>query len=1152
MRRLSLLGLIFCTLLCNAQQQTRHWFLSQNHISVTPSGVTTGLSQPAFTSFNVTNKSTSISDAAGNLLFAFDGTKIIDRNLNVMPSLANVNLNGQGNRMLIQQLPGSYLFYVFYTARNEPWNINNSSYHLKYAIVDLTLNSGNGDVVAYDLSVTDNSSPSFTIVQGDNPLDLWLITHRFATDSFYSYKITTGGLTEPPVASKAGTVATTQDYIFYDLKASFDGKMIAGIAYRNYSTIFALTYGFTEVFDIDAVTGKITSKVRTRRTSGYFSTSFSLELSPDNRLLYTCQVSRIYGLQPCGYASGSVYQYNPCYTDSVDFQRYGMQVAQAFYFCAPNASWSYMQMGADKRLHLPFSGTTVSTINFPNRMGASCDYVFQSYQLPNGNFSTVATPDFTHEMMQKAVINNIVYEGGCYPNPIHFRITNDTITRAEWNFGDPASGSNTSSSLTPSHIFSGPGKYTVTAQLYNSTNQLIETVKEIVEIADPGTRVLNGYPKDTSFCSGEKLTIKLNVVNGIHNWYRTLPDGTRYGYIAADSMQISSSGTWYVEMRQNDCNGCIKLDSITVTVLPKPSFDLGSNRNLCLGDSLLLGQFNPAGTYIWNTGDNDPSLWIKQGGLYWAESEINNNGCPFRDSIIITGVPSVNFSLPADTTLCNDEKILLNPGVTNASYIWQDGSSNSAFQVTKAGEYWVRINSSNGCTKSDTIVVSYINAQQVDLGNDTTLCNGNALLLNTTIANAAYQWSTGETTDQISVTQPGEYWIKVDNGNCTVSDTVIVAFNQSPVLFLGADTTICQNEKLLLDPGITNASYSWQNGSQGNSFTVSQPGLYWLEVNQLSCIVSDTIVVTYFNVPPISLGPDIRFCAGDSATLQATPGFRQYNWNGVAGSNQLVVHTPGSYEITGFTADGCKARDTLIVQDFYPLPNVDLGSSTDICFGQKLVLNAGTGYSQYSWSNGSTSQTITVDAVGSYSVEVINQDGCHGYDTILIRSILSSPAKFLPADTAICSYGDLLLKPNSSFNQYQWSTGGTTSSITVTQPGVYWLKVRDQNNCTGSDTVIVRPKECLQGFFIPTAFSPNNDGKNDMFYPLLFGNIGYYRFTVYNRWGQIVFNSVTPGQGWNGKYQGQLQDSNVYIWSCSYQLAGEPQKTEKGTVSLIR
>jgi len=242
----------------------------------------------------------------------------------------------------------------------------------------------------------------------------------------------------------------------------------------------------------------------------------------------------------------------------------------------------------------------------------------------------------------------------------------------------------------------------------------------------------------------------------------------------------------------------------------------------------------------------------------------------------------------------------------------------------------------------------------------------------------------------------------------------------------------------------------------------------------------------------------------------------------------------------------------LKILDVYSLPSVNLDKDPTVCTGISRTLNAGNEFIGYLWNNGSTSNQITVDAIGSYSVMVTDKNGCVAGDTTTITTILPSPGAFLPSDTSICSYGKLELKSSVVYKDYLWNTNSTSPSLNISEPGLYWLQVTDANNCVGKDTVIVDLKDCMTGFYIPSAFTPNNDGKNDIFRPLLFGNIKQYKFVIYNRWGQIVFQTNEPGKGWDGTFGGVRQDPNVFVWTCTWQLDGGEIKTEKGTVALVR
>jgi gliding motility-associated-like protein len=113
--------------------------------------------------------------------------------------------------------------------------------------------------------------------------------------------------------------------------------------------------------------------------------------------------------------------------------------------------------------------------------------------------------------------------------------------------------------------------------------------------------------------------------------------------------------------------------------------------------------------------------------------------------------------------------------------------------------------------------------------------------------------------------------------------------------------------------------------------------------------------------------------------------------------------------------------------------------------------------------------------------------------------------------------------------------------------------VTDENGCVGRDTIqILLKQQCYSGFIIPNAFTPNGDGKNDLFRPLVFGSVKEFQFIIYNRWGQKVFETKKIGEGWNGDIKGKKDQASVFVWTCKYQIEGQEKKIEKGTVTLIR
>ena len=202
-----------------------------------------------------------------------------------------------------------------------------------------------------------------------------------------------------------------------------------------------------------------------------------------------------------------------------------------------------------------------------------------------------------------------------------------------------------------------------------------------------------------------------------------------------------------------------------------------------------------------------------------------------------------DFYLGNDTTLCQGETLMLDVTTANATYLWQDNSTNSTFNVAQQGIYWVEV--TNSCGSSfDTINVSYTPSLNIDLGNDTTLCQGETLMLDVTTANATYLWQDNSTNPILNVTEQGTYWVEVADGCGNLSDTINVSYILSPTITLGNDTILCQGEILTLDAANSNATYLWQDNSINPTLNVAEQGTYWVEVENNCGIGFDTIVIT--------------------------------------------------------------------------------------------------------------------------------------------------------------------------------------------------------------------------------------------------------------------------------------------------------------------
>lgn len=553
-----------------------------------------------------------------------------------------------------------------------------------------------------------------------------------------------------------------------------------------------------------------------------------------------------------------------------------------------------------------------------------------------------------------------------------------------------------------------------------------------------------------------------------------------------------------------------------------------------------------------------------------------NNG-QMVDAILCKSEPqctSVNVSGPSAVCRINEDytfSYTKNP-LCNLAPLWlydtayvhlkKTTDSTVIVQFKKTGSTWLKARLNTGCVYShDSVQVQIQKAPALfTLGKDMFLCPGDSMVLDAGSGFASYQWQDGATGSVFTVKKGGTYWVRVSNACGDVAaDTLVIALAAVPSLTIGADITICSNETLKLTATAGFKSYTWRTQTSENTYQGRQVALTFSQRERLSvtavttegCLAADSMQVNVLTVTPLFLGRDSSFCAGDSITLAAGAGYTVYNWSDGSRSHTTTVSKAGTYWVAATDKNGCTAKDTLIVPTLFLPPDVYLGEDKNLCSGDKLNLDAGN-FVQYLWQDGSIKRTNAVAGVGTYHVQVTDANGCKGSDTLIVHKILPLPRSFLPPDTAICSYGSLELQPTAPFKSYLWSTAARSRTININQPAWYWLQVSDNNNCTGRDSVKVMPKECLSGLYVPNAFTPNKDGRNDVMQAKLFGNWVQFEFSIYNRWGEVVFKTTDPAKGWDGTWRSKTGDTNVFVWTCRYQFSGEPAKLEKGTLTLIR
>lgn len=266
--------------------------------------------------------------------------------------------------------------------------------------------------------------------------------------------------------------------------------------------------------------------------------------------------------------------------------------------------------------------------------------------------------------------------------------------------------------------------------------------------------------------------------------------------------------------------------------------------------------------------------------------------------------------------------------------------------------------------------------------------------------------------------------------------------------------------------------------------------------------------------------------------------------------NNLIPDQVGSFTLNYVVKDQYCSDTSFARFRVAPTPDPDLGNDTAVCSALSYTLDAresGT----YLWNTNETTQQITVGATGQYQVTV-TQDKCSASDTTAI-TFSTAPLVNIGSDTILCKGGGILLNAAFPKSSYLWSTGSTDSSIYAFNPGKYTVTVT--NPCgTVQDSMFLFYQNEYCDLFMANAFSPGNDLVNGVFMPRG-RNITVQLFQIYNRWGELVFETNVNDVGWDGSYKGELVQEGLYIWKLFYTTLNGPyikKSNAFGQVLLIR
>nr|WP_294858702.1 FG-GAP-like repeat-containing protein [uncultured Fluviicola sp.] len=604
--------------------------------------------------------------------------------------------------------------------------------------------------------------------------------------------------------------------------------------------------------------------------------------------------------------------------------------------------------------------------------------------------------------------------------------------------------------------------------------------------ASPTAVVVNPIPSaptisaggPTTFCSGGSLVLTSSAATG--NLWSTGE--------TTQSIVVTATGSYTVTQTLAGCSSAASA-SMDVLVNPTPAtptITAGSTTTFCAGGSVVLTSTAGA-SYLWSTGETTQSITVTTSGSYSVQ--IVNGPCTSATSnvmnVTVNPIPSVpTITAGGSTTFCSGGSVVLTSSAPSGN-LWSTGETTQSITVTTAGSYTVE-QIVSGCSSGSSISTNVTvnptpSTPTISAGGVTTFCNGGSVVLTSTVG-ASYLWSTGETTQSITVTTSGSYSVQIVSGPCTSASSNIINVTVNPIpvaptITAGGPTTFCTGGSVVLTSSVASGN-TWSTGATTQSITVSTSGTYTVNVTSLGCTSPNATQTVTVNpipaAPTISAGGPTTFCAGGSVVLTSSAGSGN-TWSTTETTQSITVNASGSYTVTQ-TVLGCTSSASIpvnvTVNAIPAVPTITASGPTTFCAGGSVVLTSSSASNNF-WSNGATTQSITVSSSGTFLVQVIT-NGCSSGTSapkiVTVNSLPPAPTIVTGTTESICA-GSSVTLTSSSTGGNLWSSGENTQSITVSAAGNFFVTVTDGNGCVSpaSPTTVVTVNP------IPTApvISPN-------------------------------------------------------------------------------
>lgn len=620
--------------------------------------------------------------------------------------------------------------------------------------------------------------------------------------------------------------------------------------------------------------------------------------------------------------------------------------------------------------------------------------------------------------------------------------------------------------------------------------------------------------------------------------------------------------------------------TVTVTENSITPFSAGNDVIYCvtnLGDNYTYANSNitvPAGfPRTWATYDGtivstqpNGTLVVNQTGHY-VLSTTGGTGCTAQDTVLITLVTTPVVTISGNINHCVGTTQTLSITGTFSTITWNAGTANFAtnlnnFDITQGGTYTVTVTQGT-CSGTDNIVIDQIVPVAPNAGNPISQCTNNSInLAGTGSAGYTYLWTTadgnivaGANTLAPTVSTTGTYVLTATSPEgCIDDDDVFVELLPQPVPNLGSNFQACPD--LPFTVNLNNfADYTsvlWSDNSSGATYTGTAPSngnvTVSVDVAINTCTASDQVTISAYAPPSWDLGAGATVCGDAPFTYTST---QNVLWQDGTLGNTYTQNNPvvGIETLTAVLTYGnnCIITDQADVNVLPPFV-VDLPNTADFCEGGFVTIDAGN---DVYWSTGEFGPSVNCNTVGTL-IATYDDGYCYSQDAMEITMTYLPFIDWGDSTTYCLGQSVMLGTVGSHATSFSWSTGETSEFITVSEPGYYSLTA--SNTCGSAFRDVVLDFETCEAYaFIPNAFTPDQDGINEAWVPVLYNSKSYEVF-IYNRWGDMIFHSTNPNENWLGEtHKGEYYNQDgVYHYRMILESPNREKKEYYGVFHLLR